>query len=353
MTLLEQCSFSRLEKYGKCSYLYWLHYWKPIPRPVTDTVPTVAGTVAHAVLEVFYPIDGNNRVVSTLDLLNQYWEDRLKEEGLESCFTELQYIALQMETLHARATEGYTGPDPILNKDGKFGKMYKKTNAWSDALRDSGIASLAASINETAGQKHKLWATVSLSEVFSETYVFLKNYRDTMAFLSIYMLEMPISRDDDQQPVNTVYWPGTAIEFTGFLDVIATDPQGRIYIIDHKTSKDKPDENKVAHWEQLLLYGWAMHQLWGRYPDYIGINSLRGNVLTVAAFDPSLIEGAMNRALGKMRGIHGELFYQSNPTDYGSPCYNDFSPENSCAYLSHCHPRFFQAVRYKIEGKRA
>lgn len=350
-TVLDQASFSRLEKYGKCSYLYWLHYWKPIPRPVTDTVATVAGTVAHSVLEQFYDNELVNRSISTLDLLNHYWEERLKAEGLETCFVELQYIALQMSELHARATEGYKGPDPILTKDRKFSKTYKKTTDWANALKALGIDKRSADINEVAGRRHKLWGTVSLADVFSESYVFLKDYRDTMGFLTMYKLEMPISRDDDQNSVNTVYWPGTRIEFTGFLDVIATDSQGRLYIIDHKTSKDKPDENKVTHWEQLILYGWALHQLWGRYPDYIGINHLRSNSLVVAKYDPALIEGALNRALGKMRGVLGELFYQANPTDYNNPCYSEYSPENACPYLFHCHPRFFEAVRYKIEGR--
>lgn len=341
----EQYSYSRLEKHGKCSYKYWLHYAKPIPRPFTGSVATEAGTVAHTVLDWFAEPAALNRSMSTYDLLNHYWQQRLNNEGLGSAFNDLQSLALDYAHLSKRASAGYVGPDPIVDSYNKPYKKPKTTNAWRDAAAALNLSGRAQAIDDVAAaQPGLVWKDIPLSAVFGESYVFLKDYRDTMSYLTMYMLEMPISRDKAQNRINTVYFPGTDIEFTGFLDVIATDQNNRLYLIDHKSSKDVPDENKVVHWEQLILYGWALHAIWGVYPDYIGINHLRSNSLIIANFDASLVPGALRRALAKIKGIRAEVFVPQNPTDYGNACFNQYSTENSCEYLSFCHPRFAKAV---------
>jgi hypothetical protein len=352
----EQYSFSRLEKYAKCSYKYWLHYFKPVPRPFTGSVATEAGTVVHTVLDRFADPNGYNRTIPTVELLNHYWYERLKAEGIESAFYDLLALAHDYNNLLLRATFEYTGPDRIRDSNGKVSKQFRKTPDWNAAYSQLAIDARSRAINDVAARvmlpnektgvlEPAVWAHVQLTEVFAKSYRHLQNYRDTMGWLTMYVLEMPISRDKKQNRVNTVYYPGTNIEFTGFIDVIALDQSGAIYVIDHKTNKDKPDSNKVAHWEQLIIYGWAMHQIWGVYPKYMGINWLGDPAqLVVAEFDPALIPGALQRAMGRIRGVQHNLFIQHNPTDYNNACYNKYSEDNACEYLSLCHPRFAKAV---------
>lgn len=349
MRVLEQFSYSSVEKYLKCSYLWWLYYDKVVPRPITDTVPTVAGTITHRVLDCYYEPTGVNRAIPARDLLDLDWQVTLGEMGVPHLYGELQSLAEGIIQLHARAAKGYKGRDAIVDPD--TGKPYSqptRTNAWKQALAELKLDKTQREVDRTAKLCGGVWDAVSLSSVFSETYVFLGEYQDTLAplNLTVQALELPISGDGPlgRRTINPVRFPNNNEFFVAKIDLIATDPEGRIYLLDHKTSKKLPSMTDAQHWEQLLIYAWAHFMLWGVWPQYIGINSLRDNKLITAPFKPELVEGALARHTQALKGIEAEIFIQQSPTSFGSNCYNDYSKEK-CAYLNTCHPDFFRAVR--------
>ena len=75
--------------------------------------------------------------------------------------------------------------------------------------------------------------------------------------------------------------------FTGFLDLMSEDEDGKLYITDHKSRALKPRSNRSKptlsdveldkYLRQLYIYAHAVHSLYGRYPDYLEFNCFRTN----------------------------------------------------------------------------
>ena len=75
--------------------------------------------------------------------------------------------------------------------------------------------------------------------------------------------------------------------FTGFLDLMSEDEDGKLYITDHKSRALKPRSNRSKptqsdveldkYLRQLYIYAHAVHALYGRYPDYLEFNCFRTN----------------------------------------------------------------------------
>lgn len=73
--------------------------------------------------------------------------------------------------------------------------------------------------------------------------------------------------------------------FVGFLDLLSEDSDGTLYLTDHKSRALKPRSNRAKptvsdleldqYLRQLYLYAHAVHQLYGRYPDYLEFNCFR------------------------------------------------------------------------------
>ncbi len=73
--------------------------------------------------------------------------------------------------------------------------------------------------------------------------------------------------------------------FTGFLDLMSEDEDGKLYITDHKSRALKPRSNRSKptqsdveldkYLRQLYIYAHAVHSLYGRYPDYLEFNCFR------------------------------------------------------------------------------
>ena len=75
--------------------------------------------------------------------------------------------------------------------------------------------------------------------------------------------------------------------FTGFLDLMSEDEDGKLYITDHKSRALKPRSNRSKptqsdveldkYLRQLYIYAHAVHSLYGRYPYYLEFNCFRTN----------------------------------------------------------------------------
>ena len=347
-------SFSRIEKYVKCSELYRLFYVdKPVARPVTDNVSTVMGGIVHETLEEY---DGPaiQRAMPPLDILDIIWDNRLRELSMLHVKPELLRIADDVVRLHERASADYRGPDAIRDERGKPFKTPQRSKAWELAVKDLKLDVRRGAIDRLAATKSKPWTDVSLAEVYAESYNVLRGYPDPIAGmgLTVRAQEVPLSAPAQKgeahmndPKVNIVRLPDGAL-FTGYIDSICTDSMNRTYIIDHKTSKEAPTQTKVAHWEQLILYAWAHHQVWGFYPHYIGINHIRTGQLVLAHFNPALIEGALRRFMAAVQGVEQRVFVQQSPASYGAQCYKEFT-KTPCEYLGYCHPEFARAMGVK------
>lgn len=349
-------SFSRIEKYLKCSFWYYLRHVMKRVVP-TDSVPTAAGTIIHTTFEEFYgPVI--DRSMSVVEVLEVVWMNKLQSLGLLHLTDKLESIAQDVAQLHVRAAAGYGGIDAIRDDKGKVYTKPAATNAWKTAHaalrlpeRQREIDNLAKNACSQPGAKETVFATVSLSMVFALTFTFANAYKVdqiTEAGLTVLAQELIISLPPAGSPkgtpiINPVRLPNGVL-YSGKIDMICSDQYGRIYLIDHKTSKKEPMRAEVSHWEQLLLYAYAHFSLYGRWPDFIGINSVLHNKLIIMPFDQKLVPAALERAMQAINGIDKEVWIQQAPTAYSSNCYNSFNSEMTCEFIHDCHPDFALAV---------
>lgn len=387
-------SFSKLGTYNKCSHYFYLYYLdKSVPKPDTDNKNTVLGNACHDVLEEYYlqfmvpPVGDGVPVIKPVEtLLEEWWVKRLTDDGLSAILPSLVGYEQHLAWLYHKATEAYTGPDAIRSGKGNFRKVPTKpemTSDWKVQFVTAGLDQLSAQIEaytravaserEVARDakqaaepdvklprlKSRHWLKMQIQDIYTQTWAILRGYVDPVAGTTIHGVEYKLTDYDRDfkhmvNPVELIaahqkpLYPGLADSpmldvaatfLTGFIDLVVIDGQGRVYIIDHKTSKGGPPAlYKVILWEQLLIYGWAWHKLTGRYPDFIGINQLRDKTLVCAPFDPVLAEQAIRRKLGAIKGIDAEVFIMQNPSDFGASCIG-FGGE-ACGYLAHCHPAY-------------
>ena len=84
--------------------------------------------------------------------------------------------------------------------------------------------------------------------------------------------------------------------FVGFLDLLSEDESGRLYLTDHKSRALKPRSTRLKptvsdieldqYLRQLYVYAHAVHELHGRYPDFLEFNCFRTGTLICEPFQP-------------------------------------------------------------------
>lgn len=399
-------SYSKLTTYDRCSELYKLKYVQGIPESREDTVATRLGGICHTALEVFYE-DGGVNVATPYDALvgeGGVWEKELADSGISVLKRELQTYAHHMTKLYWRANAQYTGADKIRKADGTPSVAPQMTGVWKQYVKANRLDELARHIDTVAARVSKRWQGISLSEVYATTLGITYPYKNPREIQAVVAIELPISEilmqaanadgspmvDADGNAIGTsrargphpvyidpvtgkgvlvdiqheFYLPALGpdgkiakdsdgnvifrddVLFNGYLDMIARDADGKLYIIDHKTSKECPTETKVARHEQLLAYGFIIHHLFGETPDYICINSLRTGVLVKAKFDLDRAEKAMERLAAIVDSIEKKAFVKKDPDAYMTMCviksFRDGEPPNLCPGLKYCHPDVYK-----------
>ncbi len=342
----EVYSFSRVEKYNKCSWMYHLFYDKVVPQVVKDTDATVAGTIIHATLENYERkrMQGPEFAPPVLSQLDMEWHKKLEEllgDSWPSMFTRLAALRDKYRTLLDRASAKYKGSDAIRTASGGVSKSPHKTDAWAAAVKQMGLQEDTDDIDMLAGMvQADPWSGVSLVATFNLTYELLDEYAYP-ALGTVKHLEVQLSNMKKLE--NLVVLPTTGRFLNCKIDVVTSLPDGRLAIADHKTGKDEYTPTKVLHHDQLLSYGWAYGDAFGEYPQAIAINSLRGKNFVVAPFRMDLAEKAIARLEQGIRGIEAEIYIQQSPTAYGNACWNEYA-KLPCPYLRHCHPEYANYV---------
>ena len=102
----------------------------------------------------------------------------------------------------------------------------------------------------------------------------------------------PLTYEGSEEFVATDLADG--IRFIGYLDKVATDAQGRRWIVDHKFVRSMPGEEGVYHELQLLMYFWA----WERWrPDSPIDGIIWDYARTKAPTEPELLKkGGLSKA---------------------------------------------------------
>lgn len=397
-------SYSRLTTYDKCSELYRLMYQVGLGDVRQDTFHTRLGSYCHSALESFYNCtDGS--VASPYEALTGpkgIWDTELTKLGLDPVREDLNRYAGHMTKLYARANHKYKGHDAIRTKDGKVTESPQFTTPGREYIRQFGLDTLATKVDRMAAALSENWQTVSLSDVYAQSQAMLYQYKNPEEIDTVVMVELGISdiyyqaadeegkplKDSKGKPIVTLkargdkplwkdpegkpriiqinaeqYMPSIAKDgsierddtgeikwsktglFHGYIDLIARDKEGRLMVIDHKTSKEMPTEAKVSRHEQLLAYGWAVSHLTGEDVYAIGINDLRRNKLILAKFDMVKALEAVKRLASIQRGIEAGVFIKRDPQAYETPCVRKSKTNEYtlCPGLKYCHEEVYKS----------
>jgi hypothetical protein len=390
-------SYSKLETYNRCSMQYKHQYVDKVSGVDTSSLATVIGSKCHEALEVFYL---NPDCPSPYDALLANWKRELEEDGLEALYTDLNHYASDISRLSHRASSSYGGKDAIRTSTGTVPKSPEMTAEWKKAVRELKLDERAGRIDRLAAQvQPRKWIAISLADTFAHSCSIMFGYKNPKDIAEVLLVEMPISSvnvvaadpndptiklkdedgnyiktlrgrgkfrpwyDDKRQPEvlgvdnkvtfplvdendelvvgseGEVEYPDDNVMFNGFIDLICRTSDGKLAIIDHKTSKgDAPAMSEVARHNQLLMYGWAVWRLTGEVPDFIGVNHLRTNKLVLAKFNLDLAIDVVKNKMGTIKGINAKVFIKQDPNGYGSMCITQSSKGPTyCPYFSLCH----------------
>lgn len=408
-------SYSKLTTYDRCPELFRLKYVQGIPESREDTVATRLGSICHSAIEQFYE-DGGESIENPYDALtreNGVWHQELSDSNLMVIARELQTYGHHITKLYWRASAQYTGVDKIRKADGSVSLSPHMTTAWKTYIKNNALDRMAHHIDQVAARvASNRWAGISLSEVYSQSLGILYPYKNPSEIYAVVAIELPLSDiklqaacqnglpllDEDGNPVatsrsrgphpvyiepentrgrlleieNEFYLPAVDLNgkilkdsegnvvfrndvlFTGFIDLLARDSQGRLFIIDHKTSKELPTPSKVSRHEQLLVYGFIVHHLFQETPYAIGINHLRTGNLVTSPFDLQKAERAVERLSSIVRAIETSAFVKKDPDAYMSMCVIKSNRENEppslCAGLKYCHPEVYNQYTNNLDS---
>ena len=392
-------SFSKLDTYVRCSEMYRLQYVDRVDGIDTSSIETDIGSRCHNALERFY-LDSS--VPNPYVALLEDWKAELEKDGLGSLYTDLNHLASDVSKLMLRASASYSGPDAIRTGKREVSKSPEMTADWKNAARELRLQERQSRIDQLASKvQPDKWSKMSLADSFSHSCSILFGYKNPKEIAEILLVEMPLSDvkyaaanpDNPSEKLlascgnpiptsrrggeykvwkdpetnksevltidNKVVFPKLDPEtrdfikdpktgeieyihddviFNGYIDLVCRTSNGKLAIIDHKTSKELPTMQKVARHQQLLLYGWAVWRLTGEKPDYIGINHLRSNKLVMAHFDLDLALEVLKTKLHTINGIDNKVFIKQDPFGYGNKCQTETAKGiRYCPFFSTCH----------------
>lgn len=117
--------------------------------------------------------------------------------------------------------------------------------------------------------------------------------------------------------------------FTGIIDLIIQDPDGKLIIRDYKSKAAfKNDREQFEYARQLYLYSAYVKEKFGRFPDELQFLMFRKQHLVVIPFDPSAYEEAEDWAKGMVKDIREAVDFPS--------CCDEFYSNNLCNHREYC-----------------
>lgn len=122
------------------------------------------------------------------------------------------------------------------------------------------------------------------------------------------------------------------IKLTGFNDLLVRDRNGKLHVIDHKSSDLKTAKSKKAkeYWRQMYLYSIPIKEEYGEYPIQLHINAFRKQQWFTIDFDDKEIDNVKQWVIDTVELIRNEEEW--NPTVNEFFCSFLCNHRNTCKY---------------------
>jgi len=333
-------SVSRLKSYGTCSQLYKNKYVDKI-KVEEGSYYTVLGSLVHKVLEDYYK---GGRSTSLIELFSINAIEYLKDMGAPTDWDLAKGLISYtqgVQELYKKARPEYIASDSIRKADGSVASVPERTTGWKRQYGSLGLEGIKLSVNKLSQGFDIRSQDKDLCDVFAEAYNLLLNYKHPPIVHTVEHIEYPLSHlnMNTMEIINPVLMPdkyggNSGIYLNGYIDLIGRDIEGKVVIIDHKTSSEEAKVDLIPYNVQLLAYAWAYEVITGETVSYIGISNIRAGTHSIAPVPSkeerdSLLKTLFNKHILIKNGVFFRHLPESN-----SPCLKMYG--NPCPFLSTC-----------------
>lgn len=347
-------SYSRLLAYLQCGE-YYRHYYvarTPVQFPLEEAL--VQGTLAHAGLELVLRQPERAREEVIAEVLGPWLirDCQLDVTGVD--VAALTEFALAFGRLIYRTSGRYRGEygEPIRNRDGSVPRdlLNYPPSSWGQALRERPeLCQLRLQWDNWAGQGQPLFKRVSFSYLVGRVVDWILHFRYPEDYDRTLLVEYEFSPEEENE--DQVYVTEDC-RLNGKIDWVYANRAGEIVVCDHKTSSQPPSQSDVAHSPQLVLYAYAVRQVFGVWPHHLAIHHVPTGRFLVMPLDV----GVADQVLAYVQQAWGEIakgvYRRRLPTEYATPCikrdYRTGVVVNRCPYLAHCWPKYYELL--SLEG---
>lgn len=347
-------SFSRLELFLCCPQKYKLRYIDGTPHKKEINEHLMLGTLVHGVLEEILDPETSLEAGEAFALYLGTW---MNEVGLPADLQQdLLDFAPDYARLLQRASPEYFAADSIRNKDGSPPRDLQNfpPGSWTAALRAQKLSTKKMDIDNAGSTACALFRDISLAHLVGTAFYMSVHFVLPEWFAETLAVEKGIS-DPGRGKKNAtlkdpVLFPGSeTLHLQAYLDWVVKTTDGRIAIIDHKTSKKAPTEAEVVHHPQLNLYAWLWYKFTGRFPELIGIHHLASHSFVMVNLETEALQGVLRNTMEVQSAIDSGIFPKRYPGAYNSPClsrdYRSGEVKEVCSFVSLCWPSFAASLQ--------
>jgi hypothetical protein len=336
-------SFSRLETYQKCSWLYKRKYEDKCRPDEPFNEHLIRGSFVHEILEEI--LDPETKTSTSEDALYLCFSKWLTQLSVETDLEKAWDFFNKFGDMLWAATEKCKDPGLMIRTTaGEVPKDLEKfpTNAWKSLLFKEKIDKTKFEMDNMAGACNPAFLNFSFSYFMGGIFAMVKDFTIPDWVKTTVSVEKGFSTCETDK----LLLPGTTdLYFNGYLDWVVRTKEDKLVILDHKTSKKKPSQQSVQNLPQLNLYAWGYKKVYGVFPDQIGIHHIRSGEYILARVDSEIVRRTLvNFSNIQEEGVSRKAFVRRNPSDYNSPCltrdYRTDKVTYVCPFLGECWPEF-------------
>ena len=343
---IPKTSVSRLNSFNTCSTFFQNKYVHKLTVEEEDRTYFIKGTLAHSSLQEL--LDPETETKDGVEAVTRALAPWLEQVGVTNIdFDDLIEAATALSRLLYRASDRCT-QNCIRTGKGEVPKdvWAYPPRTWTDALHESGFASRFYEMNIMAVEQNPVFESEPITQMVGEVFFWISNFRLPTEYKRTVAVELEISTEES----NLVLFPGkTDLYWNAFIDWLWETQDGRLVLMDHKTSKKMPPGVDVFHHFQLAVYVYLYHELTGRWVDLIGIHHIRSGQFLSAEVDPKVIGNVISHYRDVQKAIDAGIVVKHSPEEYNSPCVKrDWGGEvirEICPYLETCWPVYNDIIQ--------
>lgn len=335
-------SFSALESYKNCSEFYKNKYVQKIKvdRPIQKALQV--GSWAHELIEA--------KLKDPMADVKEVFKSSLPE-WLQACgvtynseqLVNLIAVSSDLAKLLYRASSHCTDSSKIRNSNGTVLKSpinypsssFKTELAKLPTYRYKSVLELESSKQNPEFLELSLVWHLAEALFLGDSFEFPswadKTLHTELAFGTEPTNLVPLVEDEDGELICSLL---------GYIDWVVQLVDGRVAVVDHKSSANNPTQLDVIYHPQLNLYAYAYKVLYGKLPDIIGINHIRSGVITLAEPNPVIVNSTVEYYRNIYINATEGPYIRKHPNDYQSPCvkkdYTSNKVTSVCPYLEIC-----------------